>query len=535
MEARSARRLHIPAIKFPSSEVTMLRELFALLTALLIASKILRSYRRNAHLPPGPKGLPLLGNLLDMPKKEVHVTFRDWARIYGKDLMRVQVPGETFYVISNKKVMVDLFEGRSATYSDKPRMTMAESTGFKNVTPLLPYNARLKTSRRFLKQCLSPAAVRSYHPYINNRAALLLEALHTDPDDYVRHYTRMAAHTALKITYGYEGVTEDRHLLEGAIETMEIFAKVVAPGGGWMVDALPILDRLPAWFPFAGFKRYQELAKPVVLETVCRPFEEVKKHLAQGTADGSFCSYLLQTEKIIPEVEDCIRWAASSIFLGQFDTTTATLSWFTHAMLTHPEVQQKAQAELDRVVGPDRLPGVEDRDSLPYVNAILKEIFRWQPILSMLPRTSNQDDEYTGYFIPKGTYMLANIWAVLHDPEVYPNPETFMPERHLESSTPDPLEVAFGFGRRVCPGMLVAQAQAFATMACVLAVFDLKAPKDEFGNEVVPVTKSVDSLINFPVPFKCMFIPRSDAALEIIQRSAEHARFIPDRLERWSD
>ncbi|GJE86658.1 cytochrome P450 [Phanerochaete sordida] len=512
----------------------MLVQLLSAIVALYLASRLLNSRRRNVHLPPGPKPLPLLGNLLDMPKSEVHVTFRDWANIYGKDLMKVEMPGETMYVISDKKVMVDLFEGRSVIYSSKPTFTMAESSGFKNGIPLLPYDSRLKTSRRLLKQGLSPAAVRSYYPYINNRAALFLETLNEKPDDFVRHFTRMAGHTALKIAYGYEGVTEDDRLLETAIQAMEYFATVVSPGK-WLVDSLPILDRLPSWFPFAQFKRIQNQSKPVVYETITRPFEEVKRHLARGTADGSLSSYLLQSEKSDPELEDAIKWAATSVFLGQFDTTTATLSWFTHAMVKHPEAQKKAQEEIDRVVGHDRLPEIEDRDSLPYVNAVLKEIFRWQPIIAMLPRASSQDDEYNGYFVPAGTYMLANIWAVLHDPEVYPEPEKFLPERHLKEGTPDPLDVAFGFGRRVCPGMQVAQSQTFETMASMLATFDLRPAKDAHGKEVMPETKGIDSLINFPVPFKCTFTPRSQAAMELVHRCAEHARSLPDRLERWSD
>nr|BAL05144.1 cytochrome P450 [Phanerodontia chrysosporium] len=512
----------------------MLLQVLAAIAALFVLSGLLNSRRRNMHVPPGPKALPLLGNVLDIPKKDVHVTFRDWANIYGKDLMKVEMPGETLYVISNKKVMVDLFEARSAIYSSKPTMTMADSSGFKNSIPLLPYNARLKTSRRLLKQGLSPAAVRSYFPYINNRTALFLEALLKDPDDFVRHFTRTAAHTALKIAYGYEGVTEDHHLLHTAIETMEIFATVVNPGR-WLVDTLPILDRIPVSFPFANFKRVQEESRPVVFETVSKPFEEVKKHLAEGTADGSFSSYLLQSEKPDPETEDCIRWAATSIFLGQSDTTTATLSWFTHAMVKFPEVQKKAQEEIGRVIGNDRLPEIQDRDSLPYVNAIMKEIFRWQPIISMLPRSVVQDDKYNGYFVPAGTYLLANIWAVLHDPEVYPEPEKFMPERHLKEGVPNPLDVTFGFGRRVCPGMQVAQSQTFGTMAAMLATLNLKPQKDEHGRDIIPETRTVDGLIRFPVPFKCAFVPRSEAALKLIERGAEHARSVPDRLERWSD
>ena len=82
-------------------------------------------------------------------------------------------------------------------------------------------------------------------------------------------------------------------------------------------------------------------------------------------------------------------------------------------MTLFPEVQRKAQDEIDRVVGNDRLPGFEDRDQLPYVDAIVKEVLRWHPIGPMgLPHTSTEDDTYEGYFIPKGALLMANIWFV---------------------------------------------------------------------------------------------------------------------------
>ncbi|EKM56931.1 uncharacterized protein PHACADRAFT_208100 [Phanerochaete carnosa HHB-10118-sp] len=364
---------------------------------------------------------------------------------------------------------------------------------------------------------------------------LLLESLCENPSDFVMHFTRMAAHTAMKIAYGHKDVTDNQDLLSKAIRSMEIFTETVIPGA-WLVDSLPILDHLPSWFPFAAFKRYQEMAKPIVVESVTKPFEIVKKHLAQGTADGSFTSYLLQSEKLDPETEDCIKWAANGIFFGQFETTTAALSWFTHAMVKHPDVQKKAQEEIDRVVGNERLPKVEDRDSLPYLNAVLREVMRWQPIVCLSTRAvSEESDEYHGYFVPAYTEIVVNIWAVLHDPTVYPDPERFIPERHLEKDVPDPLDVAFGIGRRGCPGRQVAQAQPFVTMACMLATLDLKPVKDEHGNELIPETKGGDLLINFPVPFKSAFTARSEMALELIHQSAEHARSLPDKLERWSD
>ena len=81
------------------------------------------------------------------------------------------------------------------------------------------------------------------------------------------------------------------------------------------------------------------------------------------------------------------------------------------AMALFPEAQRKAQEEIDRVVGTDRLPTFEDRENLPYVDALVKEALRWHPVVPMgVPHVTTEDDIYEGYFIPKGSILLPNIW-----------------------------------------------------------------------------------------------------------------------------
>ena len=143
------------------------------------------------------------------------------------------------------------------------------------------------------------------------------------------------------------------------------------------------------------------------------------------------------------------------------------------AMSLHPEVLKKAHAELDVVVGPDRLPDFSDRDSLVYVNAIVKETFRWHSVVPLsLPHRTTADEEINGYFIPEGTILLPNTWCVIgtmkrsgellrrtyrracmHDPVVYPDPHAFRPERfirdgQLDKDVRDPSLYVFGYGRR---------------------------------------------------------------------------------------
>lgn len=113
------------------------------------------------------------------------------------------------------------------------------------------------------------------------------------------------------------------------------------------------------------------------------------------------------------------------------------------AISVFPEVQKKAQQEIDRVIGDSRIPVCADRNDLPYIMAVMKETHRWHPIAPLgLPHASDQEDFYKGYRIPKGSIFLPNIWWFTHDPSVYPNPMKFDPDRFLETSNhapePDP-------------------------------------------------------------------------------------------------
>jgi len=191
------------------------------------------------------------------------------------------------------------------------------------------------------------------------------------------------------------------------------------------------------------------------------------------------------------------------------------------AMALYPEVQKKAQAEIDAVVGPDRFPGFEDRPSLPYINAVIKESMRWNLVTPLaFPHMATNDDEYDGYYIPKGTIIFGNGWSILHDPKSYNNPMEYQPERYLKdgklnSDMVDPASVAFGYGRRICPGRHLADSSLYSIVSCLLAVYDIKSPteglKPEFNGRV----------ISSPLPFKCSITPRSSAAEALIRDSIQ--------------
>jgi len=155
-------------------------------------------------------------------------------------------------------------------------------------------------------------------------------------------------------------------------------------------------------------------------------------------------------------------------------------------MVLNPDVQRKAQEEIDRVVGTHRLPGYEDRPFLPYIEALYREVMRWRPPFPLsIPHATIKDDIYKGYFIPKGAAIFANIWAMTHNPAIYPDPDVFNPERFITQGrlNNDDQVSAFGFGRRGCVGRHMGSATVWMMIVSVLASFDIAKAKDVEGNE----------------------------------------------------
>ncbi|KAJ2935732.1 hypothetical protein H1R20_g1362, partial [Candolleomyces eurysporus] len=194
------------------------------------------------------------------------------------------------------------------------------------------------------------------------------------------------------------------------------------------------------------------------------PFEDAKDKLAKGqrSVHPSVAAALIdrlpgEGESNRAEMETVARNVCAMAYLAGAGTTVASALGLILVLANHLEVQMKAQAEIDSVIGSDRLPLISDRQSLPYVHAIVKEVSRWHTVAPLsTPRVNAKDDEYDGYFIPKGTLVFPNSWAILHDPRVFDKPFDFIPERYLtddgkinmSESVSDADMAAFGHGRR---------------------------------------------------------------------------------------
>ncbi|KAI0400732.1 putative cytochrome P450 oxidoreductase OrdA-like protein [Xylaria palmicola] len=501
------------------------------LTVTYLAATLIRNrwnhYARQP-LPPGPTGLPLLGNLNDLPKPgafEAH-HWLEHKKQYGP-ISSVTVLGQSIIIINDARLAFELFEKRSAKYSSRPKQVFAsELVGWENTIGLSPYNRRFRTMRKNLARLIgSQAAVAQFGDLQTAEVGHFLLHLLRSPDNLLGHIRKAVGTIVLKIAYGYTAESHrDDVLIDMVGEAMEKFGRAAVPGA-FMVDLFPFLKEIPDWVPGTAWKRTARQWAAELVGVTDIPYQFVKHRMAQGRHEASFLSRLIEANgDSDPEVSHTNKWSAMSLYSAGADTTVSAIATFYLAMMLHPEVQRRGQEEIDRVVGAYRLPTLADRENLPYVDAIVKETLRWHPVAPMgLPHQSTEDDVCGDYFIPKGSMLFANVWHFTHDPDVHPNPDSFEPERFLPADghepEPDPHKFVFGFGRRICPGNLLADGTLFLVVAQSLAVFNVSRPSDEVDTEWKP--EFLAGVVSHPQPFKTSIKPRSPHHEQLIRSLEE--------------
>ncbi|KAJ7159322.1 cytochrome P450 [Mycena crocata] len=487
----------------------------ALAPLVLVAFLTLR--RKPAPLPPGPRGKPIIGNLLDVPFKNPWAVFEAWKRKYGS-IVHMNIFGNSIVVLNSMETVVDLLEKRAANYSHRPVFTMAgELIGLDNAIGLNNRDKVWRHQRRLAAIALGPLGTKRYMPVHQRLAASMLSELQDRPEDFVSIFKLAATRLILEITYGLSPATMEDPQMVHTLRTLELVSESIQPGA-YLVDFIPWLKHIPAWVPFLGIHATAAAGRAQVSLTVNGPFDYVKEQMEAGTAKPSLVAHLLSDRSDVEglDFEHVVKWTAGTMYGSGTESMSLTLAGFVMVMALYPDVQKKAQEEVDLLLKGNRLPSVEDRPSLPYVNAVITETMRWHVSLPLsMPRVAEQDDIYNGYLIPKGSLILPNVRGIADEGDYLTN---FSPERHLteKSGTIDPLSYVFGFGRRACPGRLLAENSVFIFVASILATFNITKALDSAGNVIPIVPGFAPGLISHPLPFNCSIVPRSPETQQLI-------------------
>ncbi|GBE86826.1 cytochrome P450 [Sparassis crispa] len=328
----------------------------------------------------------------------------------NSDVIYVNAAGTPVIVLNSAEAAYDLLKKRSSIYSDRMRMAMVNDLiGANWFFTFMGYGQDWRVRRQAFHQEFHPAAAVKYRPRQVKVARELLRHLLADPDAFLEHLRHMSGALIISVVYGLDVPPKDDPYI--AIAEKANHALIMA--GNAALTLLPsethtdMVSRGPLQAPSVGVEKANDGH-----DTGSVP--AVKEAIADGVASPSVAMSLLSKlneDDNYTEYEYVYRGVAAAAFSGGADTTLSALGSFFLAMVLYPAVQRKAQEELDRIVGRDRLPEFSDEPSLPYVTAVIRELLRWRPLA--IPHRLMVEDVYRGYRLPAGSMVVGNVCSVL--------------------------------------------------------------------------------------------------------------------------
>jgi cytochrome P450 len=458
-------------------------------------------------LPPGPGLLRMMKCIPQITSAGFVGILREWHEELG-DIICFKVGSLVLISIGSQDAVIDLLIKRGNLYNGRPRLNYLGEYVTKGRLPLLmDYDNLWKSQHRLHVSVLSKNATDSYQILQEVETKQLLHGL-LSASDFNDEFSRFTASISYTLGYGKRilDINQEEH---NEISLLTHFLRDSVSLGNSLVEIFPILDYLPECL--APWKRQGNRAYDTIIESCTA---NMKAALERGCWNWAY--EILQADQ--PEISwDQKCFTILEIFVTISNTTNMAMETFVLATLLYPEAAQKARMEIDSVIGDDSLPSFEHISRLPYLNAFLLELHRWRPVTpTMLPHSAREDDYYMGHYFKKDAIVLPNTWAINMNSKTFASPDTFLPERWLDN--PDLPELAFGCGRRTCPGQNVARSTLFLTISRILWGFDITT--------IHPVDADISKFRVFgvafrPAPLCAVFTVRSTKRRDVIEMEWE--------------
>ncbi|EJT98884.1 cytochrome P450 [Dacryopinax primogenitus] len=474
-------------------------------------------YRKwTSRLPPGPKGSVLVGNLFQVPATFLHRKLHEWSLKHGS-LYTIWMGSQAYVVVNSVQVAADIFDRMSGTTSERPMMIKGRQFYVRDLLlQTQGHTLQWRANRRAVHANMNIRAASRFHPMQEHDAAYFALGLIQYPEKkYDKHCHRFATSMISGALYGKRiDHKDDSRLLHKIEEMTQRLMEALMPQNS-VVDTLPFLEpviRRVKWFR----KQSDDWHEEATMEGF-RLYNAANETDSWG-AITTVQDFETNREKYGLSRDDAM-WDTLALYMAGQETTHTVMRIFALAMLHNPAVMRTAQRQLDAICE-NRTPTFEDRPKLPYIEAVALEAARWRaPVPTSVLHAASAEFVYEGYTIPKDTILVDNLWSQTRDASVYPDPEAFNPSRYLDQTTGTLLPptadthlslLAFGHGRRVCPGRDFALNSVFIACAYLLWAFDFSWPVDEHGNEIkCGVDEMVDhAIVVTPRPFDFVLTPR---------------------------
>ncbi|KAI5619047.1 cytochrome P450 2K1-like [Silurus asotus] len=470
------------------------------------------SFKEEANEPPGPKPLPLLGNLLQIDLNRPHESLSELAKTYGP-VFKVYFGTKKVIVLAGYKTVKQALVNYAEEFGEREinnTFKFAEGHGI-----LFSNGENWKEMRRFALTNLrdfgmgkkgSEEKILEEIEYLKE----VFESFRGKPFDTTQPMNYAVSNIISSIVYGNRFEYNDpqfKEMVNRANENVKI-------GGS---ASMRIFNILPWLGPFLKNRRTLRMNAEKNKKQVCELVSGLQETLNPDERRGFVDSFLLRKQNDEQSGQKSSRFnqknlitTVINLFVAGTDTTSTTLRWGMLLMAKYPHIQDRVQEEIDRVIG-GRQPMVEDRRNLPYTDAVVHEIQRLANIIPMsLPHTTSCDVNFNGFFIKKGTTVYPLLMSVLRDESQWKSSHTFNPANFLDDQgrfVKKDAFMPFSAGRRVCLGESLARMELFLFFSSLLQHFRFTPPPG-VSEDQLDLTGVVGITVN-PTPHELCAVKRT--------------------------
>ncbi|KAF2768278.1 cytochrome P450 [Teratosphaeria nubilosa] len=509
--------------------------------------RLLKIGSRDNRLPPGPPTIPVLGNLHQIPLSGLGKKFKEWGEQYG-GIFSLKFGPSTVIVLFDRKAVHDLLDKKGNIYSDRPHSYVADLVTDSDSFAFMDQTALWRSQRKVAAHNLSPKVLDEKVGFIQDAEAnILLSDLVRDPTNFYESIQRTTASVACAVVWGHRGPTFDSFWGSGVYKAMDNYSASLEPGANPPVDEFAFLQYLPEFL--APWKRRARLSCKAMHDIWDEARRQVDARRKKGIKRESIIDSILDGEKHsdVQITADQLNHFLGVLVEGGADTTASSTLTSLMYLALHPEFQEKARKELDEVCGTERLPMLKDMDQCPYINCLVKEAMRIHPVLPLgVPHRVSQDDWFNGMLIPKDSTVILPSWAMhLSKQAGYDDPEVYNPDRFLQwpkfadsyagsSNYANRDHYGYGAGRRICPGIHLAERTQWRLTSKLLWAFEVQRVIDPETKKPIPidVTQYHEGIAHCPKPYQIALVPRSQNHIDTLMRTVNEAQ---DFLRAWDD
>ncbi|XP_040891246.1 cytochrome P450 2U1 [Toxotes jaculatrix] len=505
----------------------------------LLVYYLVRFYQKQrdlSNIPPGPKPWPVVGNFggFLIPSfiktsfgqlaestdsmKSIMFTLTDQANVYG-NVYSLFVGSQLIVVLNGYEVVKDALSNHPEVFSDRPDVPSVTILTKRKGIVFAPYGPIWRKQRKFCHTILRNFGLGklSFEPCIlQGLATVKTELLRLNEEcggsgvNLAPLIRNTVSNVICSMILGqrFHHTDHEFHTLLGL---MDRGLEICVNSPAILINMCSLLYYLP----FGVFKELRRVERDITVflkRIIAKHRETLDPENPRDLVDMYLMEMLAQQaagEEDSSFTEDYLFYIVGDLFIAGTDTTTNSVLWTLLYMVLYPDIQDKVQAEIDEVVGRQRVPSLTDRGSLPFTEATIMEVQRLTVVVPLsIPHMASKTTEFRGYTIPKGTVILANLWSVHRDPTLWDDPDSFIPSRFLDDEgnlLRKEYFIPFGIGRRVCMGEQLAKMELFLTVTSLLQAFKFRLPE----GTPPPTLHGRFGLTLAPCPYSVCVSPRS--------------------------